>query len=211
MKPLARFTKLHTLVLKGLGCRVGMFHCLAVSLSRACRAFCSPFSVLRSPGAHSAPSVLRSPGARQRPLLFSVLCSLALLGCSGIRPPDDVDPIKVRMTVTGYCDCGDCCGWERSWLRLGTPVYSSGPNKGKPKEVGITATGTETRHGTAAVDRRRWAFGTVFHVPGYGYARAEDTGGAIKGNHIDLWFPSHDAALRWGRRTLTVTVWPARR
>ena len=143
--------------------------------------------------------------------LFSVLCSLALLGCSGIRPPDDVDPIKVRMTVTGYCDCGDCCGWERSWLRLGTPVYSSGPNKGKPKEVGITATGTETRHGTAAVDRRRWAFGTVFHVPGYGYARAEDTGGAIKGNHIDLWFPSHDAALRWGRRTLTVTVWPARR
>ena len=98
-----------------------------------------------------------------------------MLGCSGISPPDDVDPIKVRMTVTGYCDCGDCCGWERSWLRLGTPVYSSGPNKGKPKEVGITATG------------------------------------AIKGNHIDLWFPSHDAALRWGRRTLTVTVWPARR
>ena len=143
--------------------------------------------------------------------LFSVLCSLALLGCTGINPPDDVDPIKVRMTVTGYCDCGDCCGWERSWLRLGTPVYSSGPNKGKPKAVGVTATGTETRHGTAAVDRRRWAFGTVFHVPGYGYAIAEDTGGAIKGNHIDLWFPSHDAALRWGRRTLTVTVWPARR
>ena len=173
--------------------------CTETAPSRACRAFCSPFSVLRS------------PGARQRPLLFSVLCSLALLGCTGINPPDDVDPIKVRMTVTGYCDCGDCCGWERSWLRLGTPVYSSGPNKGKPKAVGVTATGTETRHGTAAVDRRRWAFGTVFHVPGYGYARAEDTGGAIKGNHIDLWFPSHDAALRWGRRTLTVTVWPARR
>ena len=157
----------------------------------------------------AARSVLCSP--------FSVLCILGgaalplLLGCSGIRPPDDVDPIKVRMTVTGYCDCGDCCGWERSWLRLGTPVYSSGPNKGKPKEVGITATGTETRHGTAAVDRRRFPYGTVFHVPGYGYARAEDTGGAIKGNHIDLWFPSHDAALRWGRRTLTVTVWPARR
>ena len=156
----------------------------------------------------AARSVLCSP--------FSVLCILGgaalplLLGCSGIRPPDGVDPIQVRMTVTGYCDCGDCCGWERSWLRLGTPVYSSGPNKGKPKEVGVTATGTETRHGTAAVDRRRFPYGTVFRVPGYGYARAEDTGGAIKGNHIDLWFPTHDAALRWGRRTLTVTVWPAK-
>ena len=156
-----------------------------------------------------ARSVLRSPFPVLRILALAALPLLQ--GCSGIRPPDDVDPIKVRMTVTGYCNCGECCGWERSWLRLGTPVYSSGPNKGKPKEVGITATGTETRHGTAAVDRRRFAFGTVFHVPGYGYAIAEDTGGAIKGNHIDLWFPSHDAALRWGRRTLTVTVWPARR
>ena len=135
---------------------------------------------------------------------------LALAGCGGIRPPAGVDPVKVRMTVTGYCDCGDCCGWERSWLRLGTPVYSYGPNKGKPKAVGVTSTGGETRHGTAAVDRRRFPYGTVFRVPGYGYAIAEDTGGAIKGNHIDLWFPTHDAARRWGRRTLTVTGWPAR-
>ena len=111
------------------------------------------------------------------------------------------------MTVTGYCDCGACCGWERSWLRLGRPVYSSGPNKGEPKAVGVTASGTETRHGTAAVDRARYPFGTVFHVPGYGYARAEDTGGAIKGDSLDLWFPTHEAAKRWGRRTLQVKVW----
>lgn len=138
---------------------------------------------------------------------FYLLVLLAAVGCSGIRPPRGVKPTSVRMTVTGYCDCGDCCGWERSWLRLGAPVYSSGPNKGKRKAVGITASGSETRHGTAAVDRRLFPFGTVFKVPGYGYARAEDVGGAIKGNHIDLWFPSHEAALRWGRRTLTVEVW----
>lgn len=136
-----------------------------------------------------------------------LLIPLVAVGCSGIRPPRGVKSTLVRMTVTGYCDCGDCCGWERSWLRLGTPVYSYGPNKGKRKEVGITASGTETRHGTAAVDRRLFPFGTIFKIPGYGYARAEDIGGAIKGNHIDLWFPSHDAALRWGRKTLTVEVW----
>ena len=143
--------------------------------------------------------------------LFAILCLLlATTSCTGIRPPKGVDPVTVRLEVTGYCDCGDCCGWERSWLRLGTPVYSYGPNKGKRKEVGVTATGTETRHGVAAVDKARFPYGTVFRVPGYGYARAEDAGGAIKGNHIDLWFPSHRAALDWGRRTLNVQVWPAR-
>lgn len=135
---------------------------------------------------------------------------LLLAGCTGIRPPRGVAPVEVKMVVTGYCDCGECCGWERSWLRLGAPVYSSGPLKGTRKQVGITASGTETRVGTAAVDRSRFPFGTVFEVPGYGYARAEDVGGAIKGAHIDLWFPSHAAARRWGRKTLTVKVWRAR-
>lgn len=170
-----------------------------------------------SPGAGKAkaPAFPARPRASARQAArvavpLAALCPLLLLlGCSGIRPPRGVDPVRVRMTVTGYCDCGDCCGWERSWLRLGAPVYSSGPNKGKRKAVGVTATGSETRRGTAAVDPRRFPFGTVFRVPGYGYARAEDTGGAIKGNHIDLWFPSHEAALRWGRRTLSVTVWRA--
>lgn len=177
----------------------------------------SPFAPFAKPRAFAgARAAAASPRGRRpvsrSPLPVLLLAGAALpllLGCNGIRPPKGVDPTRVRMTVTGYCDCGDCCGWERAWLRLGAPVYSAGPNKGKRKEVGVTATGSKTRRGTAAVDRRRFPYGTVFHVPGYGYARAEDTGGAIKGNHIDLWFPSHEAALRWGRRTLTVTVWPA--
>ena len=73
--------------------------------------------------------------------------------------------------------------------------------------VGIVV---DTRHGTAAVDRTRFPYGTIFEVPGYGYARGEDAGGAIKGNHIDLWFPSHQAAKNWGKRRLRVRVWPAK-
>ncbi len=132
-------------------------------------------------------------------------------GCSDIRPPEGVEPQIVQMQVTGYCDCGECCGWERSWLRFGRPVYTYGPHKGEPKEVGITATGTETRHGTAAVDKRYYPYGTVFYVPGYGYARGEDAGGAIKGNHIDLWFPSHQKAREWGNKTMKIKVWKAKK
>ena len=132
---------------------------------------------------------------------------LVMNGCSGIRPPRGSVPQDEIILTTGYCDCGECCGWERSWLRLGAPVYAYGPHKGERKEVGITATGTETRYGTAAVDKRRYPYGTVFRVPGYGYARGEDAGGAIKDAHIDLWFPSHEAARKWGRRRLKVRVW----
>ncbi len=153
-------------------------------------------------------------GASERPRRFVslglLLCAL-LAGCSGIRPPRGVEPVTVRLLTTGYCDCGACCGWERSWLRLGAPVYSSGPLKGQRKEVGVTASGSRTRWGVAAVDKSVFPFGTVFHIPGYGYARAEDVGGAIKGNHIDLWFPSHAAAKQWGRKTLNVQVWRSKR
>lgn len=147
------------------------------------------------------------------PVRLLLGAALAMLcGCTGgIRPPAGVSPEVVEFVVTGYCDCGKCCGWERSWLQFGAPVYSSGPLKGQRKAVGVTASGTETRMGTAAVDRRRYPFGTVFEVPGYGFAQAEDVGGAIKGNAIDLWFPSHEAARRWGRRRLKVKVWRNRK
>jgi 3D (Asp-Asp-Asp) domain-containing protein len=43
-------------------------------------------------------------------------------------------------------------------------------------------------------------------VPGYGYAVAADTGGAIVGDRIDLWFPTMADADAWGVRTVTVVV-----
>jgi len=53
---------------------------------------------------------------------------------------------------------------------------------------GITATGTPVYHGICAVDPRVIPLGTRFHVPGYGTCLAADTGGAIKGNKIDVGF-----------------------
>lgn len=113
----------------------------------------------------------------------------------------------MTMEVTAYCNCGKCCSWERSWFGLGPPVFSSGANKGKRKEIGVTASGTKARYGTIAADTSVLPFGTVIEVPGYGYGRVEDRGGAIKGSRLDLWFPSHEAALKWGRKKIKVRVW----
>jgi len=141
--------------------------------------------------------------------IFSCLALTALAGCATSRfaPPAGVTPHKAVMVTTAYCNCGDCCGWEYSRFGLGPPVYKSGPSKGKPKEIGRTASGAQARRGTVAADPSV-PFGTIVQIPGYGYGRVEDRGGAIRGNKLDLWFPSHQAAKSWGRQTLTVTIWP---
>ncbi len=64
-----------------------------------------------------------------------------------------------------------------------------------------------SRDGTIAADTKYYPFGTRMYVPGYGWGRVEDRGSAIRGpGRIDLYFESHDQALRWGRRRLRVEI-----
>lgn len=69
-----------------------------------------------------------------------------------------------------------------------------------------TATGTYPRRGTMAVDRGVIPMGSYGYVPGYGQVHAEDTGGAIKGNRIDLFFETRGQAVAWGRRTVELYI-----
>ena len=48
--------------------------------------------------------------------------------------------------------------------------------------------------------------GTGMTIPGYGSGVAADTGGAIQGASIDLWFPTVAQARAWGRRTVTIAL-----
>ena len=57
-----------------------------------------------------------------------------------------------------------------------------------------------------AVDPSVIPLGTRMTVPGYGEGVAADTGGAVKGLIIDLWFPTREQALAWGVRTVTITL-----
>lgn len=75
---------------------------------------------------------------------------------------------------------------------------------------GITKTGINLRKNpnlkVIAVDPRVIKLGTKVYVEGYGYAIAGDTGGAIKGNKIDVFMPSHSSALKWGRKTVKIKI-----
>jgi 3D (Asp-Asp-Asp) domain-containing protein len=71
---------------------------------------------------------------------------------------------------------------------------------------GRTATGVPVGWGIVAVDPSFIPLGTKMTIPGYGEGVAADTGGAVAGAHIDLWFPTRAEALAWGTRTVTITL-----
>jgi peptidoglycan DL-endopeptidase CwlO len=71
---------------------------------------------------------------------------------------------------------------------------------------GTTSTGLRVGWGVAAVDPSLIPLGSHMTVPGYGEAVAADTGGAVVGATIDLWFPTIAQANAWGRRTVTLVV-----
>lgn len=80
------------------------------------------------------------------------------------------------------------------------------------KYYGLTASGTKVRPGVVAVDPKVIPLGTKLYVKSldgtkdYGFAVAEDTGGAIKGNKIDLFFPDSNDVYKFGRRKVKVYI-----
>jgi 3D (Asp-Asp-Asp) domain-containing protein/uncharacterized protein YabE (DUF348 family) len=71
---------------------------------------------------------------------------------------------------------------------------------------GITKLGLQAGHGIVAVDPSVIPLGSHLYIPGYGRAVAGDTGGAIRGNRIDLGFNSTSDAMQFGRRAVIVYV-----
>jgi len=90
-------------------------------------------------------------------------------------------------------------------------VESCGKTPDHP-EYGITYSGTKARPGVVAVDPKVIPLGSKLYVEyldgstDYGFASAEDTGGAIKGNKIDLFMEDPKAVKRFGRRKVRVYI-----
>lgn len=99
-------------------------------------------------------------------------------------------PRVIWMQVTAYCPCAKCCG----------------------KATGITASGKRVSYNRGqfvAADTTLLPFGTQVSIPGYHNGAPVpviDRGGKVKGNHIDVYFPTHEQAVRWGNQRLAVTV-----
>ncbi len=77
--------------------------------------------------------------------------------------------------------------------------------------AGMTASGKRAKrnpngYSTIAVDPRVIPLGTKVYIEGYGLAIAEDTGGAIKGNKVDLYMDTYPQTQNWGVRTVDMYI-----
>lgn len=72
---------------------------------------------------------------------------------------------------------------------------------------GITATGTVAGLQTIAVDPKVIALGSVVYVENMGWYKAEDTGGAIKGNRIDIFMGDYKKAREFGRKKVRIKIY----
>ena len=108
----------------------------------------------------------------------------------------DARPLRVartmRMVVTAYSPDDRSCGIHADGrTAAGYSIWTNGMK-------------------LVAADTKVLPFKSVITVPGYNAGRPVpvlDRGGAIKGNRLDLLFPTHEQARAWGVRTLDVTVW----
>jgi 3D (Asp-Asp-Asp) domain-containing protein/peptidoglycan hydrolase CwlO-like protein len=94
------------------------------------------------------------------------------------------------------------------------PILGQQPSVGRTITVsstgyalkGRTATGIPAGWGVVAVEPSVIPLGTRLTIPGYGEGVAADTGSAVRGSAIDLWFPTLAQARAWGRRIVTITL-----
>ncbi|MDD7339467.1 MAG: 3D domain-containing protein [Eubacteriales bacterium] len=130
-----------------------------------------------------------------------------------VKPIDQVFEEGTKDVFTN--DRGDFTA--RKAIKMVATAYEAGPRStGKrpgDKGYGITASGARAKKGTVAVDPRVIPLGTKLYVksltpgvPDYGFAIAQDTGGAIKGNKIDLFMDTVWECLQFGRRPVMVYI-----
>lgn len=125
--------------------------------------------------------IVRAPRAKIIALGVGEYASFANMATRGLEGTMNLARSALTMIATAYtADCSGCSGY--------------------------TATGRPAGHGIVAVDPRVIPLGTHLYIPGYGHALAGDTGGAIRGNRIDLGFNSHGDAINFGRRPILVYV-----
>jgi len=133
-----------------------------------------------------------APAASQASVEVTVVPGPEALLAAVEQPAEDyssIDPLELIGTfkATAYCPCVECCG-----------VWSAEhPDRGDDY-VQKTRSGTIPEEGrTIAADWSVLPEGSEVIICGHPYI-VEDTGWAIKGNHIDIYFESHEEALEYG-------------
>ncbi|MNC20632.1 Cell wall-binding protein YocH precursor [compost metagenome] len=141
-------------------------------------------SATEAPKATSAPAGKNPDTAAKQPASVTVAA-----------PAPEQIITSLKVTATGY-----------------TAGYESTGKTAKHPQYGITYSGVKVRRdknavSTIAADPKVLPLGSILYIPGYGYAVVADTGSAIKGRKIDLYFATTKQVYKeWGKKTVVVQL-----
>lgn len=116
-----------------------------------------------------------------------------VIGTEVMVPPEN--KVLAMGSITAVSRGGDRMNFREAKFMQATAYTYTGYR---------TATGLNPAVGLVAVDPTVIPMGTRLYIEGYGYARAADTGGAVKGNKIDLFMEEYAQCVNWGRRMVKV-------
>lgn len=179
--------------------------------------------------AYAAPGSVIKPGMRGDGviLLQEYLIDLGYLSdmADGLFGPKSVSALKAFQRDNGLEPDGICgSSTYQALSMIPTPSDEPAPAKadiitGRQVRVEATAyssmdpgmslytaTGKFLRRGIISVDPSFIPLGTHVYIPGYGEATADDMGGDIKGNRIDIAFDTHDEAMDFGRQSIDIYI-----
>ena len=122
--------------------------------------------------------------------------------------------VKIISTKNGWYKVkyNNITGWSSGKYIKKSTSSSSSKKTLKVKAYaytggGITAMGTKAKYGTLAVDPKVIPYGTKVYIKELNKVfTAEDCGGGIKGNKIDIYMNSSSACKNWGVRTITIEI-----
>jgi 3D (Asp-Asp-Asp) domain-containing protein len=128
--------------------------------------------------------------------------SRVLAGQETIPATDEIVALGTKTDAHVISNAGDAPGEGqcRSYMDVWATYYTAASAGGT-----ITRTGTGVYKGIVAVDPNTIPLGTRMYVPGYGYGLAADTGGGVRGAHIDLAYGAGDV-LDWGSRYVQICI-----
>jgi 3D (Asp-Asp-Asp) domain-containing protein len=154
--------------------------------------------------------------------IAGAVCALMMIGGSLIMDPltthsrvPDTKPPSHRPSYKNAPDSGLPIAKFPAVEVIATAYHAGKECTGKvpgQKEYGITYSGIQVKRdefsfSTIAADPKVLPIGTVLYIPGYGYGIVADTGSAIKGKKIDLYYEKRSEVFgEWGKRKVKVYV-----
>ncbi len=123
----------------------------------------------------------------------------------GYIPAKTPEEIKNEKILAKWSKKQETVNFPKGKFTVNASAYTAAVDETGTGD-GITASGIKVKENRTLACPPQYPFGTKIKIGGYGTYSCEDRGGAIKGNHFDIYMKTKKQAFAFGRRNLTAEV-----